>query len=101
MAAEPLGFSLNDPVKLVNVPKKMDVVVFQDGLKGRAAFSPEYKHIQSVMELIGLDVLLNGNNDSNAKRRVRLADDDFGISFYKFYYQRSMNPDDFKWELIR
>lgn len=96
-----ITFSLTDPIKLTNVEKNEDIVTFASGLKGRATFTPEYKHIQTAMEKRGLAVPVGQEKDySHLKAdesRIRLSHDDFGIAFYELYYRRSMNPDVFKW----
>ena len=100
-----IQFSLADPVKLVYVQKNRDVVLFPEGLQGRAIFSPTYKHIESAMKILGL--LIPENEAKNyphfneEKRRIYLDDKDFGIAFYELYYRRTMNPDDFRWERFK
>lgn len=102
--AAAVKFSLDTPVKLVNTAKKLDVVTFTNGLQGRAQFSPDYKHLELVMQLIGIDVPLeqakNYPTIQGDKRRITLSDSDFGIAFFNLYYKRSMNPEEFHWETL-
>ncbi len=97
-------FSLTDPVKLKYVSKNRDVVLFPEGLQGRAVFSSEYKHIESAMKQLGLFVpeaeAKNYPHFDKEKRKIYLEDKDFGIAFYELHYRRTMNPDDFQWKLL-
>ncbi len=97
--------SSTEPVKLVYLPAQRDVVSFRNGLKGRAEFSPDYKHLEVAMKLIGLSVPFKEEKNYPAlkagQRRILLNDPDFGIAFYELYWQRTMNPDEFRWQPIK
>lgn len=97
--------SLTDPIKLVFIPKSRDVVSFPEGLRGRAVFSPDYKHLEIAMKTIGLSVPVGEEKNyaqiKKGQRRIYLADADFGIAFYELHYRRTMNPDEFQWQQIK
>ena len=100
------GLPPKDPVKLVNRSGNIDVVVFPNGLKGRAFFSPKFAHIESAMKMIGITVPNSKDGKGfidpiQERRRIYLEDEDFGIAFYQLYYKSSMNPEDFQWEKIK
>jgi hypothetical protein len=99
------SISLTEPVKLVYVPEKRDVVVFRNGLQGRAEFSPDYRHLEVAMKKIGLSVPYGEEKNypslKKDQRRIQLNDPGFGIAFYELYWHRTMNLDEFHWQPIK
>ena len=97
--------SLTEPVKLVYVREQRDVVSFPNGLRGRAVFSADYKHLEIAMKLIGLSLPVREEKSypglKAGQRRIHLDDPGFGIAFYELYWQRTMNPDDFQWQKMK
>jgi hypothetical protein len=97
--------SVTEPIKLVYLPEQREVVVFHNGLRGRAEFSKDYQHLEVAMKSIGLSVPLDEEKDyphfKRDQRRIYLGDPDFGVAFYELYWHRTMNPDEFQWRSIK